>query len=70
MAETITVNGEVFEWHAGWNLFDVFRTVGYKLKVPVVLVKVNGESVVKSRWKDFLIPPGADIVIRNVFAGG
>ena len=70
MTDIITVNGETIEWHADLDLFSVFRTVGYKLKVPVVLVKVNGETVVKSRWTDYRIPAGAVITIRNVFAGG
>lgn len=70
MADTITVNGEILEWHAELGLFDVFRIVGYKLKVPVVLVKVNGETIVKSRWTEYRIPAGSEITIRNVFAGG
>lgn len=70
MADTITVNGDVLDWRADLDLFDVFRNVGYTLKVPVVLVKVNGETIVKSRWTDYRVPVNADITIRNVFAGG
>lgn len=70
MAETITVNKETLQWEPGMNLFKVFGAIGYTLKVPVVLVRVNGESVVKSRWKEYEIPLGAEILIKNVFCGG
>ncbi len=70
MTDTITVNGEAMEWRADLNLFEIFRAIGYTLKVPVVLVKVNGETVVKSRWKEYMVPANADILIRNVFNGG
>lgn len=70
MAENITVNGAKHDWHDDMNLFEVFRIVGYKLKVPVVLVQVNGETVMKARWKDYVVPKSAEIFIRNIFNGG
>ena len=70
MADTITVNREILEWNPDLSLFKVFPAIGYTLKMPMVIVRVNGEIIVKSRWNDYTIPPGADILVKNVFCGG
>lgn len=70
MSGTITVNEEIKEWKEELNLFQVFRDMGYTLKVPAVLVRVNGELVRKSTWNQYVVPNGAVLQVVNVFRGG
>jgi len=66
----IRVNDKEMNWHDDMSLFEVFRFLGYKLKIPVVLVQVNGQVVKKSRWEEYRVPEGAVIKIYNMVCGG
>lgn len=70
MSGTITVNGKSMEWYKGMSLFDVYRRLGYTLKIPPVLVQVNGRLIRKSFWKEYTVPEGAVLQVVNVFRGG
>ena len=52
------------------SLFEVFQFLEYKLKVPVVLVHVNGQMVKKSLWQEYRVADNAVIKIYNIVCGG
>jgi len=70
MEKIITANGKIFDWNEGISLFEVFRGMGYTLKIPAVLVRVNGELIKKNLWNDYSVPEGAEIQVLNVLRGG
>jgi sulfur carrier protein len=70
MQKTIPANNRKLEWPDSLTLFDVFRSLGYTLRTPMVMVRVNGELIKKTQWKEYVIPEEADIRVLNVFCGG
>jgi len=70
MQKTITANGKIFDWNEGISLIDVLKDMGYKLKIPAVLIRVDGELIKKDRWNGYRVPEGADIQVMNVLRGG
>ena len=64
----ITAKGKELSWHEGLTVQDVLETLGYAF--PLVIVRVNGELVKKSRWTEFAVPDGASIDVQPVVAGG
>ena len=64
----ITAKGRELSWHEGMTVKDVLEALGYAF--PLVMVRVNGEVVKKSRWTEFTVPDGASIDVQPVVAGG
>jgi thiamine biosynthesis protein ThiS len=64
----ITAKGRQLDWHEGMTIGEVLEVLGYTF--PLVLVRVNGELVKKSRWTEFSVPDGASIDVQPVVAGG
>lgn len=70
MQKMISANDKKIEWKEGLTLFEVFRIMGYKLKVPAVMVRVNGELIKKAMWNEYTVPEDAEIQVLNVLRGG
>jgi len=66
----ILVNGKNMEWKEDLTFSEVYSFLGYTIKSPKVLVKVNGEIIKRSQRDNFNIPDGADIEIVNILCGG
>jgi thiamine biosynthesis protein ThiS len=66
----IMVNGNSFEWFEKMNIFNLLKTMGYTLKKPSVLIKVNNEVIKKTDWDQFIIPQNAEIIVVNLLRGG
>ncbi len=66
----IYINGKDYSWKEGMNLYDVFKTAGYTLKQPSVLVHVNGEVVKKDQWDSFSVENESVVDIVNLLRGG
>jgi len=66
----IRVNDREMNWHDDMSLFEVFQFLEYKLKVPVVLVHVNGQMVKKSLWQEYRVADNVVIKIYNIVCGG
>lgn len=66
----IRVNGKELEWHEGLAFEDLYQALGYTIKTPRVIIRVNGETVKKNQRDGFAIPDNADIEIINALCGG
>jgi len=70
MSYTVTANDRIIEWNEDLTLSDVFRSLGYRIDPPPVLVRVNGELIRKASWESCRLPAGARIQIVNILQGG
>lgn len=52
------------------NIFDLLKILGYTLKRPSVLIKVNDKVIRKTDWDEFIIPENAEITVVNLLRGG
>ncbi len=66
----IQVNGKEFLWKNGMDLYDVFKSAGYTLSKPSLLVHVNGEVVKREQWDSFSVKDGSVIDLVNLLRGG
>ena len=66
----IVINDKSYDWFDNMGIFDLLIAMGYTLKKPAVLIKVNDQLVKKSNWDNFLIPENAEITVVNLLRGG
>lgn len=66
----ITVNNKEYPWKEGITLYNIFAAVGYTIKKPSVLVRVNNEIIRKDRWDTYIVQEGSKIDIVNLLRGG
>ncbi len=66
----ITVNNKEYPWKEGTDLYNIFAAVGYTLKKPSVLVRVNNEIIRKDRWDTYIVQDRSLIDIVNLLRGG
>lgn len=66
----ITVNGKPMEWKEDLTFPEVYAFLGYTIKSPKVLTKVNGEIIKRSRREGYKIPDGAELEVVNILCGG
>ncbi len=66
---TVRVNGNrELPWSQGMTVRDVLRLCGFTY--PLVAVSVNGQPVSREEFDAFPIPPGADVRVIHLIAGG
>jgi thiamine biosynthesis protein ThiS len=66
----IYVNGKSMEWKEYLTFDDIYRFLGYNLKKPLVVIKVNGEIIKKSEREHVAIPDEAVLEVKNILRGG
>jgi len=66
----IRVNEEFMDWDEGMSFEVLLRRLGYTIKNPPILVRVNNHLVKKSERQGFSIPDGAVIEIKTILRGG
>lgn len=66
----IYVNGKELKWKPELTFSEILVEIGYKIPNPRVAVRLNGESIPKSRREGTVIPDGAEIQIINILCGG
>jgi len=66
----LKVNDKDYEWHTNMTVYNLFINMGYTLKKPSVLIKVNNEVVQRTNWDNFIIPEDAEILVVNLLKGG
>ncbi len=66
----LKVNDKDYKWHTNMTVYNLFTTMGYTLKKPSVLIKVNNAVVQRTNWDNFIIPENADITVINLLRGG
>jgi len=66
----ILVNDKSFEWFEKMDIYNLLKTMGYTLRKPAVLIKVNSEVIKRSKWDDYIIPENAEITVVNLLRGG
>ncbi len=66
----ILVNDKSFDWFEKMDIYNLLKTMGYTLRKPAVLIKVNSTVIKKSEWDNFFIPENAVITVVNLLRGG
>ena len=66
----LKVNDKIYTWHTNMTVYNLFEYMGYTLKKPSVLIKVNKEVLARSDWDNFIIPENAEISVINLLRGG
>ena len=66
----LKVNDKDYEWHTNMTVYNIFSKMGYTLKKPSVLLKINHEVVKRTDWDNFIIPENAEISVINLLRGG
>lgn len=66
---TVLVNGSrELTWSQGMTVRDVLRMCGFTYSL--ITVTVNGQVVPREEFDTFSIPPGADVRVIHLIAGG
>lgn len=68
MNRTITVNGNIIEWHEGMTVTDVLSAMKYTFKLLVV--HVNENNIKRDEWPETLVPEGAEVKVIHLMSGG
>ena len=68
MDKKITVNKEAIDWEEGMTVDRILEIMKYSFKM--IVVKVNGELVVKEHYNTKIIPEGAEVQVLHLIAGG
>lgn len=66
----IVINEKSYDWIENMNIISLLKTMGYTLRRPSVLIKINKEVIKKSAWDEFIIPENAEITVLNLLRGG
>ncbi len=66
----IVVKDKSFDWFEKMNIYDLLKAMGYTLKKPAVLIKVNSTVIKKSEWDNYFIPDNSEITVVNLLRGG
>lgn len=66
----IKVNGKSVEWRPDITFTEIYRLIGYTLKNPRVIVRVDGETIPKKDRAEFSIPDESAIEVINTLCGG
>jgi thiamine biosynthesis protein ThiS len=66
----IKVNGKELKWYQGITFSEVYKTVGYTIRNPRVLIRVNGKPLRKNERAHYIISDGDEIEIINTLCGG
>ena len=66
----LKVNDKIYDWHANMTVYNLFIYMGYTLKKPSVLIKVNNKVLKRTDWDNFQIPENAEISVVNLLKGG
>ncbi|HPF09713.1 MAG: sulfur carrier protein ThiS [Candidatus Cloacimonetes bacterium] len=68
MEKQLTINGHSKPWKEGMTVQDALHLMNYTFKMLVV--KVNGELVVRKDYATTVIPEGADVMVIHLISGG
>ena len=66
----LRVNGKDLEWEEGITFQDIYRQIGYTIKNPRVIVRINGETVPREARAGFIIEDESVVEIVNTLCGG
>lgn len=65
---SVTINGNVVDWHEGMTVTKAMEIMNYSFKLIVVYIDDN--YVPQDEWHKTLIPEGADVKIVHIMSGG
>ena len=68
MKKSVTINGNVVEWHEGMTVTKAMEIMNYSYKL--IVVYINDDYVPQDEWNTTLIPEGADVKIVHIMSGG
>lgn len=64
----IKVNGHMIPWEEGMTVTRVLEVMNYTFRMLVI--KVDGRLVKRNEYPQTLVPPGADVRVLHMVAGG
>ncbi|HRZ78605.1 MAG TPA: sulfur carrier protein ThiS [bacterium] len=68
MNRTITVNGNIIDWHEGMTVTEMLAVMKYTFKLLVV--HVDDKIIKKDDWPVTVIPEGAEVKVIHLMSGG
>lgn len=64
----VEINGHMVPWEKGMTVKRLLEIMNYTF--PMIIVRVNGESVGKGDWDTYPVPEGAKVQALHQIAGG
>lgn len=68
MNKTITVNGNIIDWHEGMTVTEMLAVMKYTFKLLVV--HVDDKIIKKDDWPVTVIHEGAEVKVIHLMSGG
>ncbi len=68
MEKQITINGHIRPWQEGMTVQDALDLMNYTF--IMLVVKINGEVVLRADYGSTLIPDGAEVLVIHLISGG
>jgi len=66
----VYVNSKPMEWHPLLDFSEIYSFLGYTIKQPLVITRVNGRRIPKNERNNYKIPDNARIEVLNLLRGG
>lgn len=68
MEKQLTINGHTRPWQEGMTVQDALDLMNYTF--IMLVVKINGEVVLRADYASTLIPNGAEVLVIHLISGG
>lgn len=68
METQLTINGHTRPWREGMTVQDALDLMNYTF--IMLVVKINGEVVLRADYASTLIPNGAEVLVIHLISGG
>lgn len=68
MQKQLTINGHLKPWQEGMTVQDALDLMNYTF--IMLVVKINGEVVLRQDYASTLIPEGAEVLVIHLISGG
>ncbi len=68
MEKQLTINGHTRPWREGMTVQDALDLMNYTF--IMLVVKINGEVVLRADYASTLIPNGAEVLVIHLISGG
>lgn len=65
---SIEVNGNTLEWVGNESVTQLLKRMNYTF--PLVVVKIDGNVIPRSRYPDTIVPDGSRVEVIHLISGG
>ncbi|MBN2051176.1 MAG: sulfur carrier protein ThiS [Spirochaetales bacterium] len=64
------MNGKPMEWREGLTFQDIYSFLGYTIRSPKVITRVNNQVIQRNERDGFTLPDEAEVEVVNILCGG